>query len=229
MNKLIFMSRQVDKIRNQGLPRGLRKGSFNQKVFFMIAHLIKEIAKETTRDVKDLYELFCEYDMSSLAQKFHGTYYANLEDSMPTGEEMKQATIKKAIKKLELSDYIKTKQDKHDKENFKIHLTTKGALEFIKFNIDDKRKKEKWNGKWRIIVFDILEDQRQIRNLLRNRLRWLGFKELQKSVWIFPYDASRELKEILDLCNVDIIGDVRFLTVEKMEEDSDLREDFGIK
>lgn len=222
----MFMSLQIDKIKNQELPRGLRKGSLTQKAFLIFAPLIKEIVKETTRSAKDLYELFREYDMSALAQKFHGTYYANLEK---TGKEMKEEAIKKAMKKLELSDCIKIKPDKHNKDNFKICLTTKGALEFLRFNIDDKKKKEKWDGKWRMVIFDILEDQRQIRNLLRNRLRWLGFKELQKSVWIFPYDVSKELKEVLEICNIDIIGDVRFLTVEKIDEDDDLRRDFGIK
>lgn len=73
-----------------------------------------------------------------------------------------------------------------------------------------------------------MENQRQIRNLLRRRLKWIGFKELQKSAWIFPYDVEKETKEILKVCNIDIVGDVRFLTVEKMNNDEDLKKEFGL-
>lgn len=214
------------KTKKQKRYKGLQKNSHNYRVFSIFAYLLNKAAKTAAEDIKDLLDLFCEYSMSSLAQKFHGTYYSNLEDSMPTGEEMNQATIKKAIKELELYDYIKIKQNDYNKDIFKISLATKGALEFMKYKIE-KKKKKKWDGKWRIIIFDILESRKQIRDLLRNRLKWMGFKELQKSVWVFPWDVEKETREILEICRIDIIGDVRFLTVEKMSEDDDLKAEFG--
>lgn len=208
--------------------KGLEKNSVNQRTFYILAYLINKTAKLIAKDIKDISDLFCEYSMSSLAQKFHGTYYANLENSIPRGEKMEQMMINKAIKKLELSDYIKIKRDKQDKEKFKISLTKKGALEYIKYKIE-KEKKKPWDGKWRIIIFDILENRRRVRDLLRNRLRWYGFKELQRSAWVFPYDIKKEIEEVLEVCNVNIIGDIRFLTVEKMSNDEDLREFFGFR
>lgn len=216
------------KIQKQKRYKGLKNNSLNHKVFSILIYLLSEVAKTAAEDAKGLLDLFCEYSTSSIMQKFRGTYYSNLEDSMPTGEEMKEMTIKKTIKKLELLDYIEIKQDKHDKEQFKfkISLTRKGAQEYLKYKIE-KKKRAEWDGKWRIIIFDILENQRQIRDLLRNRLRWFGFKELQKSVWVFPYDVRKETEELLDVCNIDIIGDVKFLIVEKMSGDEDLKKEFG--
>jgi len=216
--------------------KGLKKNSFNHKVFSILAYLLSESAKTAAKDVKDLLDFFGEYTTTSIVQKVHGTYYANLEKSMPTGKEMREAAIRNAIKKLELLDYIKTKKDKEQftpQRNsagfkFKISLTKKGAQEYLKYKIE-KKKKKKWDSKWRIIIFDILENKRQIRDLLRRRLRWFGFKELQKSVWVFPYDVEKETKEILEVCNIDIIGDVKFLTVEKMTDDEDLKIEFGLK
>jgi len=207
--------------------KGLKRDSSNYRIFFVLAYLLSKAAKTAGRDIKDLIGLFSEYTTTSIMQKVHGTYYSNLEDSMPTGEEMNQAAIKDAIKKLELLDYIKIKQDKHNKQEFKfkVSLTKKGAQEYLKYKIE-KKKKKKWDGKWRIIVFDILEDQKKIRDLLRTKLKWMGFKELQKSVWIFPYDVEKETREILDVCNLHIIGDVRFLTVEKISDDEDLKQMF---
>jgi phenylacetic acid degradation operon negative regulatory protein len=47
-----------------------------------------------------------------------------------------------------------------------------------------------WDGRWRIAVFSVPEDQRDIRHVARTRLRWLGFAPLYDGVWISPRDAS---------------------------------------
>lgn len=226
-NKNIKTKKKNIKIKKR-LSKGLMQNSFNQKVFSILVYLLSEKAKTVVKEAKELIDFFQEYTTSLIMQKFHGIYYSNLEKSMPTGKEMKQATIKKAIKRLELLDYIKTKEDRRSREGLKISLTKKGAQEYLKYKIE-KKKQRIWDGKWRIVVFDILEKQRGIRDLLRNRLKWLGFKELQKSTWIFPYDVEKETKEILEVCNIDIIGDVRFLTVEKISDDSDLKKDFELE
>ena len=214
--------------KQQARHRGLRENSLNYRVFSILAYLLNETAKTLVKDIKDLLDFFGEYTTTSIIQKVHGTYYANLESSRPTGKEMRQTAIKKAIKELESLNYIKIKKSKPGSQKLKISLTKKGALEFLKYKIE-KKKKKKWDGKWRIIIFDIREDKRRIRDLLRARLRWFGFKELQKSVWVFPYDVKQEIETTLDVCNIDIIGDVKFLTVEEMTDDEDLKEEFGFK
>jgi len=214
------------RIKKQHRYKGLKKNSNNYKVFSILAYLLSKAAKTASEDIKDILDLIGEYTMGSLAQKFHGTYYSNLEKSMPTQKEIRQAEIKKAIKELELYNYIKIKKDKQNKTKLKISLTKKGAQEYLRYKID-KKKNQKWDRKWRIVIFDIWESQKRIRDLLRAKLKWMGFKELQKSVWVFPYNVEKEIREILDLCHLDIIGDVRFLTVEKMSDDEDLRAEFG--
>src|SRR3989344_7150077 len=44
----------------------------------------------------------------------------------------------------------------------------------------------KWDGLWRLVVFDISEENRKLRDLLRRKLRSLGFAMFQKSVWVTP-------------------------------------------
>jgi len=92
----------------------------------------------------------------------------------------------------------------------------------------DKRKLP-WDGKWRIIIFDVPEISRKDRDFLRNQLRWLGFMELQKSVWIFPYEIKSELKEFIKLCRLKLKGDVRFLTAEDIDNDKDIKKYFKLK
>lgn len=218
------MSNKKENIKIKRFSKGLIKNSFNYKVFFTLVSSMKRAGQ----DIKSYLDDHAWFDPVALMKGPY--YYSAVEDSAPTSKEMTEAVIKEAIRRLELSDYIKIIKDKQNKEGktYKISLTKKGALEAVRCRVDQQKQKQKWDGKWRIIVFDILEDKRQIRDLLRNRLKWLGFKELQKSVWIFPYDVKKEMEQILEVCHIDVVGDVRFLTVEKMNDDEDLKRDFEI-
>ncbi|MBI4008672.1 transcriptional regulator PaaX, partial [Candidatus Roizmanbacteria bacterium] len=59
---------------------------------------------------------------------------------------------------------------------------------------------EKWDGKWRIVIFDIPEVNKRIRQVLRETLKVLEFWPLQKSVWISKKNYTKELRKwITDL------------------------------
>ncbi len=49
---------------------------------------------------------------------------------------------------------------------------------------------KKWDGMWRVITYDFPEAERSARNSLRYILSQSHFLQLQKSVWIFPYDST---------------------------------------
>lgn len=63
-------------------------------------------------------------------------------------------------------------------------------------------KPSKWDKKWYIVVFDVPEHKRQIRDVLRNKLKALGFGMLQASVWISPYPCLGDVEEIVKLYNL---------------------------
>ena len=54
----------------------------------------------------------------------------------------------------------------------------------------------KWDGNWRLVLFDIPENKRASRDKLRRALSNLGMGILQASVWISPLDIGNELNEI---------------------------------
>ncbi|MBI2021041.1 hypothetical protein HYS99_00830 [Candidatus Giovannonibacteria bacterium] len=72
-------------------------------------------------------------------------------------------------------------------------LTEEGAKEAekIKFKFT-KPNFQKWDGKWRVIIFDIPEKLRGKRDLLRKELVGFGFMQLQKSVWAYPNSLPNE-------------------------------------
>ena len=52
--------------------------------------------------------------------------------------------------------------------------------------------KRRWDGRWRLVVFDVPEGRRGLRDKLRAQLRRRGFGYLQHSVWITPDPVSED-------------------------------------
>lgn len=52
-----------------------------------------------------------------------------------------------------------------------------------------------WDGKWRIVMFDVEEVNKKVRERLRGKLKELGFGMLQKSVFISPHDIMKDFIE----------------------------------
>lgn len=86
----------------------------------------------------------------------------------------------------------------------KVTLTPRGRERGVQFNLNNLsiQKPRKWDGKWRVVVFDIPEEKRKIRNALRTRLKNLGFHELQRSVFVFPYPCDDEVNILVNVFNL---------------------------
>lgn len=55
----------------------------------------------------------------------------------------------------------------------------------------------RWNRHWIVVVFDIEEKTKVIRNRFRDKLKSLGFGMLQKSIWISPLDIGEDMREVI--------------------------------
>src|SRR3989344_687845 len=62
----------------------------------------------------------------------------------------------------------------------------------LQFNINkiEIKKPIKWDRKWRIVMFDIPEKLKGLRDSLRLHFREIGMIELQKSVLVYPYPCN---------------------------------------
>ncbi|HSE98748.1 MAG TPA: PaaX family transcriptional regulator C-terminal domain-containing protein [Blastocatellia bacterium] len=49
-----------------------------------------------------------------------------------------------------------------------------------------KFKREQWDGKWRLLVYNIPEKKRELRAQVRQELKWLGWGSVSNSLWITP-------------------------------------------
>ncbi len=109
-----------------------------------------------------------------------------------------------------------------------IRLTEKGKRKLAKYQFQEAviEKPKRWDGKWRIVIFDIREEKKAVRDLLRRELKNLGFVKLQNSVWVYPYDCE----EIVIMLKAYFRRgkDILYVTAEKIENDYWLKKAFEI-
>lgn len=75
-----------------------------------------------------------------------------------------------------------------------VKLTSRGRNQL---EIEKALTKKDWDGKWRIVVFDVPEKNRKIRDVLRRRLKEWGFIPWQKSIWVSKKDIAKAMREFV--------------------------------
>ena len=71
-------------------------------------------------------------------------------------------------------------------------LTEAGRLQALGGRDPEASWKRHWDGRWRLVLFDVPEARSSARNKLRRYLQSRGFGYLQNSVWITPDPVSEE-------------------------------------
>ena len=111
---------------------------------------------------------------------------------------------------------------------FEFSLTKKGerfaeSLEMIR---QATRPQLKWDRKWRIIIFDVWEKRRDVRNRLREKLKAIGFVKIQDSVWVYPYPCE----ELFALTRTELrLGrGILYIVADEIEGDTKLRHHFNL-
>lgn len=126
---------------------------------------------------------------------------------------------------LRKQDFISLSKEGQDE--YKLCLTKSGERRAIQraFNTFKIPIVDRWDGIWRMVIFDIPNKRKPAREGFRRKLKTSGFYPLQKSVFVFPYPCEEELKFLAYLYDV---GDyVRLVETSKILHDDDLRSYFS--
>jgi len=118
----------------------------------------------------------------------------------------------KFVRYLKAKGYIKVKSLE---PNEAIILTRKGMEKVLKTALLLKEKKKRKDGKWLMVIFDIPEKKRSLRDFFRENLQILGFKYLQKSIWVCPYDVLEEIQGLI--IKYDLEKYVKTFLIEEIE------------
>lgn len=101
-------------------------------------------------------------------------------------EKFNAQTIKRAIAKAGSRGFIK--------QDFTLTKEGRKRLESL---FPQHYGFRKWNGKWYLVIYDIPEEKKRERRILRDLLNKLGFGQLQKSVYVSPFNFLGEVKKII--------------------------------
>jgi len=137
----------------------------------------------------------------------------------------KEKDFKESITELKKSKFIEKKKNYNG--SIIISLTDKGKLRALNIRFKNlNNKKEPWDRRWRMVAFDIPEEYRKGRNALRYKLRLAGFCELQESLFLYPYDCGKEIKDFVKLFKLEKY--VRFALLEFIDNQNSIKRIFEL-
>lgn len=110
-----------------------------------------------------------------------------------------------------------------------LRLTAAGQRELDKLSLLDGSRishPRRWDQRWRVLIFDIPERKRGVRDAVRFRLRAAGFLRAQDSVWIFPYPCEEFVALLKAECKIG--KDLLYMIVDSIENDGKYRDAFDL-
>ena len=117
--------------------------------------------------------------------------------------------------------------DRMPTEPVRSFLLKRGRQWALTYQIENMRihAPKNWDEKWRIVMFDIPERFKKVRDILRIHLRSLGFEELQKSVFVHPFPCINEIEYIAK--HYGIGKYVRFIIAESIDNEQYVKRRFS--
>lgn len=135
--------------------------------------------------------------------------------------------INRSINNLYKSKLIDKKINPDGSRSFK--LSDHGKAKILTFNLEKIKikKMKKWDGQWRLVLFDIPESKKKLRDILRHSLKNIGFNEFQKSALICPDKCNDEINFLIEY--YDLRKYVRFLVAKHIDNELHLKHIFKLE
>lgn len=109
-----------------------------------------------------------------------------------------------------------------------VKITNGGRRKILRYAIDDLviEKPKVWDGKWRLISYDIPAELKGLRNIFREYLKLWNFYPLHESVFLHAYPCEEQVLFLREYLGVGEY--VRIFSVLKIENDRLFRDFFDI-
>ena len=141
-------------------------------------------------------------------------------------KDINRRSFNSSIRRLSQDKLIQEK--KMPNGSLQLVLTDRGREEAMRLDILGSvinfKKPKKWDGKWRIVIFDIPEKDRRFRSILREHLFNLEFRKLQQSVFVSPYPFEKQIINLAQLYSATSY--VRVITATEIDNEKELKKYF---
>lgn len=133
--------------------------------------------------------------------------------------------LRQAIRRFEKQKIIEIV----DNGNYgEVRLTENGRKRIIKMGLENLTisRPDRWDEKWRMVFYDVFEGDKRTREKFRKYLKAAGFYPLQKSVYLHAYPCEKEIEFLKYFLGLS--GAVRIVIADKIENDREFRDYFGV-
>ncbi len=138
---------------------------------------------------------------------------------------MDKKSLEMAVAALYKSKLIEQKNNKDGTTT--LVLSVEGKKVALTYNLENMTiSKHHWDKKWRIVIFDIPEKLKKVREALRYHLKRLGFKKLQHSVFVLPFECRNEIEYLVEFYNIRRF--VRYIEADHIDNELDLKYKFHL-
>ena len=114
-----------------------------------------------------------------------------------------QSKAQKAFYYLKAKGYIELIPTTDN--DFIIKIKQKGRRLIKKLNFQNLQIsiKEKWDGRWWLVLADVPVKQRKLADMFRGKLKSMKFYPLQRTVWLYPHDPRDEIDFVSAYYDID--------------------------
>lgn len=108
-----------------------------------------------------------------------------------------------------------------------VKLTQKGHTKYLRYKMEDWSNNNKgWDGKWRLVIYDISKLKKAKQEAFRRMLKQMNFWPLQESVYLTPYKCQDSIGYLREYFNIG--EEVMLLEVSKLENEGHYKQYFGL-
>ncbi len=107
-----------------------------------------------------------------------------------------------------------------------IEITPKGQKMAKKYFTEQLEIKSplRWDKKWRLVIFDIPDNKKRERDVLRGKLERLDFFKLQESVYVHPFECGGTIEALKKMYFIEPY--VQYVLADRIQTEKNLIEEF---
>ena len=202
----------------------------------------REISQETAKNIRNRLASYKDKRVGAAKRKvllllFGGlalglsgsprTSWKIIGEMIKDWKELSRQAAERAVNSLYASKLVAAEANADG--TFTLILSEDGKTKALKYNLSRMKiqRPAVWDKLWRMISFDIPEEERQARDALREHLLNLGFYELHRSFFIYPFECAKEIEYIIEL--YDLRKYVRIITATYIDNEVVVKKFFGLQ
>ena len=153
-------------------------------------------------------------------------YFRIVQETGKEWSKINRDSLNRAIRSLYESKLVSTKDNRDG--TLTLVLSKEGEQLALTYNISNIEIKTplQWDSRWRIVMFDVPEKFKQVRDALRMHFKNMGFYEFQKSVFVHPYPCAKEIEYIVEFYEARKY--IRFIVAVDIDNALELKKHFHL-